>query len=282
MTYTAGIDMGSTYAKAIVMNEEGQIVGKGIRATGFNLPKAAREVYDKALEDAGLQESDVVYVASTGYGRYMVDFRDIQITELTCHAKGAVHQFPGTRTVLDVGGQTIKAIKLDENRKVKSFRLNDKCAAGTGAFLEKTARYMGFSTEDIGPLALKSKNPVTVSSVCAVFAESEVINHLTTGVPAEDIMNGAIISLGGRAVQLMKRVGMEPEFTFAGGMALMSAMVSALEEHLKTKVNVPEGDLGMYNGAIGAAVLAQQRVRKLKEAGEWESRVRGAEAATTA
>ena len=274
MINVVGIDVGATYTKALVLDEEHNIVGRSMVKTGFNLAGAAERGYAEVLEAAGLVQEQVDYVASTGYGRYVVPMRDIQITELTCHGKGAFFLFPNTRTVLDVGGQTVKAIKLDERGKVRSFRLNDKCAAGTGAFLEKTARYMGLDPADIGSLAMVSKEPVTISSVCAVFAESEVINHLTSGTRPEDIMYGAVLSLAGRAHQLMKRVGMEPEFTFCGGMSRNEAFVKALKHELGGPVNVPDGDLGHFNGALGAGLLALDRVRKLQAAGEWAERSR--------
>src|SRR6185437_5497557 len=151
--------------------------------------------------------------------------------------------------------------------RVKAFRLNDKCAAGTGAFLEKTARYLGLTTDDIGPYASRSTHPKPVSSVCAVFAESEVISHLANGVPAEDIMMGAMVALGGRAVQLMRRVGLEPGFMLTGGMTRNSAMIKALEENLKAKLSVAPDGLGQLNGALGAALLGLRRVQKLIEEG---------------
>jgi activator of 2-hydroxyglutaryl-CoA dehydratase len=150
---------------------------------------------------------------------------------------------------------------------VKAFRLNDKCAAGTGAFLEKTARYLGLTTDDIGPYASRSTHPKPVSSVCAVFAESEVISHLANGVPAEDIMMGAMVALGGRAVQLMRRVGLEPGFMLTGGMTRNSAMIKALEENLKAKLSVASDGLGQLNGALGAALLGLRRAQKLIEEG---------------
>jgi predicted CoA-substrate-specific enzyme activase len=267
-----GIDVGATYTKALVMDETRRLLGRAMVKTGFNLAGAAERGYSEVITDAGLADEDIDYVASTGYGRYVVPMRDLQITELTCHAKGAWYQFPNTKTVLDVGGQTVKAIKLDGRGKVRSFRLNDKCAAGTGAFLEKTARYMGLDPAEIGTLAMVSSQPVTISSVCAVFAESEVINHLTSGTKPEDIMYGAVLSLAGRAHQLMKRVGMEPEFTFCGGMSRNEAFVKAIKQELGAPVNVPGGDMGHFNGALGAGLLALDRVRKLQAAGEWTNR----------
>ncbi|MBI5712252.1 MAG: hypothetical protein HZC38_02325, partial [Chloroflexi bacterium] len=155
--------------------------------------------------------------------------------------------------------------RLDDSGKVKSFRLNDKCAAGTGAFLEKTARYMGFNTEEIGPLAVTSKEPVPISGVCAVFAESEVINCLSQGSSPADIMQGSIISLMDRAVQLMKRVQMEPEFTLVGGILRFESMVRVIREKLGTSVNVPQGDLVQFTSALGAALLARQRLQKINQ-----------------
>lgn len=264
MIYTAGIDVGSTYTKAVVLREDGQLAGKGITSTGFRLPEAAARAYQQALEQAGLQARDVAYVVSTGYGRYQVPFRDVQVTDLTAHARGACYFFPNTRTVLDVGGQTMKASRLDERKRVRSFRLNDKCAAGTGAFLEKTAYYLGYKIEEIGPLMATSKEAAPISGVCAVFAESEVINHVSAGIPPADIMLGAIMSLVDRSVQLMKRVQMEPEFTLVGGIIRFDTMVRVVRDRLKAAVNVPPGDLVQYTGALGAAILAHRRLEKLQ------------------
>lgn len=263
MTCTAGIDVGSTYTKAIILNEQGVVLARVLSNTGFKLAEVARQVYLSVLEKAGLTESDVSYVVATGFGRHMVEFSDAQVTDLTASARGATFLFPKTRTILDVGGQTMKAIRIDDSAKVKSFRLNDKCAAGTGAFLEKTARYMGYGTAEIGPLVATSKQPVAISGVCAVFAESEVINQLSLGSAPADIMHGAIASLVDRSVQLMKRVQMEPEFTLIGGILRFDTMARVVREHLKAEVNVPQEDLVQFVSALGAAVLAQRRLRKL-------------------
>lgn len=268
MLNVVGIDIGSTYTKAIALNEQREVVGSAVRRTGFKLAVAAEAVFEDLLSSCTLDRSAITYVSATGYGRYTVPFRHAQVTELTAHAQAAVHLFPDTRTILDIGGQDIKAIKVDGDGRVKAFRLNDKCAAGTGAFLEKTARYLGLTTEDIGPYALRSTSPKPISSVCAVFAESEVINHLSNGVPAEDIMMGAMVSLGGRAIQLMRRVGLEPGFMLTGGMTRNAAMVSALEATLKDKFHVAPGGLGQLNGAYGAAYLGLRRVEKLQAEGK--------------
>jgi len=263
MMHTAGIDVGSTYTKVIVLNEEKAVLGKAIRPTGFKLEEVTVSTFLEAVDDAGIEKSDVDYVVATGIGRHRATFKDIHVTDLTASARGAALLFPATRTVLDIGGQTMKASRLDDSAKVLSFRLNDKCAAGTGAFLEKTARYMGFSTQEIGPLMETSKKPVPISGVCAVFAESEVINHLSIGTPPSDIMQGAIESLTGRSVQLIKRVKAEPEFTLVGGILRFSTMADAVREQLKAEVNVPEPEMVQFVSALGAAILGHVRLAKM-------------------
>ncbi len=267
-TYTTGIDVGSTYTKAVIVKDGNEIVSRAMLNTGFRLEEAARKAYDAALEQAGLNESDSSYLVTTGFGRHLVGFRDVNVTDINASARGAAFLFPKTRTILDVGGQTMKAIQLTEDGKVKSFRLNDKCAAGTGAFLEKTARYMGYKTEEIGTLAAVSKTVVPISGVCAVFAESEVINHLSQGMSPSDIMYGSIVSLVARSVQLLKRVGMNPEFTLIGGILRFESMSHVVREQIKTEVNVAEGDLVQYVSALGAAILGYRRFGKLQSEGQ--------------
>ncbi len=272
--FTAGIDVGSTYTKAVILSDAGQLIGKGILNTGFRLAEAANRAYEQALAQAGVTAADVAYVVSTGYGRFQVPFRDVQVTDLSANARGACFFFPNTKTVLDVGGQTMKASRLGENGKVRSFRLNDKCAAGTGAFLEKTARYLGYRIEEIGPLISTSREPVAISSVCAVFAESEVINHVSSGCTPGDIMHGAIVSLVDRSVQLMKRVQMEPEFTLVGGILRFETMGRVVRERLKAQANVPPDDLPQYTAAVGAAILGQRRLQKLRNGNQETSTAR--------
>lgn len=265
MNYCVGIDVGSTYTKAVILREDYEIAGRSLINTGFKLAQAAQRAMDTALEQAGLQSADVDYIVATGFGRHQVPFRDVNVTDLTASAHGTSHLFPNTRTILDVGGQTMKALRLGEDNSVKSFRLNDKCAAGTGAFLEKTARYMGYSTEEIGPLAATSKETVPISGVCAVFAESEVINHLSMGASPADIMHGAIDSLVERSMQLMKRVRMEPEFTLIGGILRFETMSRVIRQHLRSEVNVPPGDMVQFTTALGAAILGHRRLEKLQQ-----------------
>lgn len=267
MTITVGIDVGSTYTKVVILQDNDAPLGQAMAPTGFKLTEIARKVYDEALASAGISEGDVDYVIATGSGRHQVDFKDLHVTDLTASARGACRLFPGTRTILDIGGQTMKASRVDETAKVNAFRLNDKCAAGTGAFLEKTARYMGYNTEEISTLMTTSKEPVPISGVCAVFAESEVINHLSIGTPPADIMQGAIESLTTRCVQLMKRVRSEPEFTLVGGILRFETMGQSVSTLLDAPVNVPEGEMVQFVSALGCAILAHRRLEKLAEEG---------------
>ncbi len=267
MSYSAGVDVGSTYTKAVVLDEARTIVGRAVLPTGFKLTQAAEQALAQAFAEAGCTRESVGYLIATGFGRHQVPAADTHVTDLTASARGAAFLFPGTRTVLDVGGQTMKASRVGEDAKVRSFRLNDKCAAGTGAFLEKTARYMGYTTSEIGPLVATSKHAVPISGVCAVFAESEVINQLSEGAAPADIMHGAIASLVGRSVQLMKRVQMEPEFTLIGGIMRFTRMVDVVRQEVGGQVNVPPDELVQFVPALGAAILGRRRLAKLAETG---------------
>jgi len=267
MTYTIGIDVGSTYIKGLVLDENSTIVAHHMRPTGSKLQEAAEQVVNETAEMAKLKKSDLAYCITTGYGRYQYEDRDLQVTDLTATARGAVFLFPETRTVLDIGGQTVKASRLDGYHKVRTFRLNDKCASGTGMFLEKTVRYMGYVTEDIDGLLQKAKEAASISGVCTVFAESEVINHLSNSVPPEDIMYGAGMSLTKRSVQLLKRLNVEPQVTLVGGIMRWGVMAKAIREELKMNANVAAGDMPQFTAALGCAILGHIRLRKAGEPG---------------
>jgi predicted CoA-substrate-specific enzyme activase len=266
-TVTAGVDIGSTHTKAAVLLD-GELAGKAIRRTGFRLEQAAREALEEACEAASVRPGDIEYLTTTGYGRNRLEERDLQVTDLTAQAWGARAFFSATRTVLDVGGQTMKALRLDDVGRVLSFRLNDKCAAGTGAFLEKTARYLGHPVEEIGAVAAGAGEAVPISGVCAVFAESEVINHVSQGRKAPEILRGAMESLVEKSVRLMKRVGLEPEFTLVGGIMRFPTMVEVMRRDLAEEVNVPPGEMVQFTGAIGAAVLSARRLEQIGRAAE--------------
>ncbi|MDA8271129.1 MAG: acyl-CoA dehydratase activase [Actinomycetota bacterium] len=264
MGITAGIDVGTTYTKALLLNDENEIIARKLNKTGYKPGDVAEQTYDEVLKEAGLERGDIAYVVATGLGRFQATFSQLNVTDLTSASWGSHALFPGTRTILDVGGQSVKALRCDASKQVTSFRLNEKCAAGTGAFLEKTARYMNFDTEDIGALAVTSTVDVPISGVCTVFAEAEVINHLSQGVAAADIMQGSIISLVGKSVQLVKRVKMEPEVTLIGGIMRFPSMVTAVKEQLGVDANVAEGDMVQYISALGSAHLARFQFNKLR------------------
>lgn len=257
----AGIDIGSGLTKCILVDESGAVKGRGLVKTKANFEKVASEVLDMARSDAGPAAGQVGYVATTGLGRYAVPFRDIQITDLTCGARGAATLFPSTKYVLDIGAQCSRAIKLREGGKVKAFHMNEKCAAGSGGFLERAAKYLEVGLADVGPMSLRAAKPQPISSVCAVLAETEIINHISEGVTVENILRGIHNSLADRALLLLKRVGLDGEVTLIGGVALQDGMVASLREKLGLTVNVPEEP--HVTAALGAALLGLQRYRKL-------------------
>jgi (R)-2-hydroxyacyl-CoA dehydratese activating ATPase len=257
----AGIDLGSGTTKCVLVDGERMVRGHGIVRTKADFEKVAREVLDAALADAGLSSEAVAYTATTGLGRSAIPFRDIQITDLTCGARGAATLFPATRFVLDIGAQCSRAIRLRDGGKVKEFHMNEKCAAGSGGFLERAAKYLEVTVADIGPLSLAAAQPQPISSVCAVLAESEIINHISEGVAVENILRGIHDSLADRALSLLKRVGLDGDVTLIGGVALQAGMVAALRDKLGVTVNVP--DEPQLTTALGAAVLGLQRLQRL-------------------
>ena len=257
--YAGGVDVGSTQTKAVVIDEARRIVGRSLIPTGANVVRAAEEAFDLALKQAGIQEEQqVLYVIGTGYGRYRVTFGDAQITEISCHARGAVHTFPGTRTVLDMGGQDTKAIRVNTQGEIQDFCMNDKCAAGTGRFLQSAAAALNLPLEELGPRALQSQKPVKISTTCTVFAESEVLSWLGKGKKIEDILLGVHQSIAMRSIGLLRRVGIDAEVSFTGGVTRNLGMVKTLEDQLGIRLNV-SGE-SHYMGALGAALLAMDHV----------------------
>ncbi len=258
MAYAAGVDVGSTQTKAVIIDEDRKIVSRGLIDTGANVIQAAENVFAIALKEGGLREVEVEYVVGTGYGRYRVTFGNTQITEISCHGRGAVHMFPGTRTVVDMGGQDTKAIRVAESGEIDDFCMNDKCAAGTGRFLGAAAMALDIPLGDLGDTALRSIKPVRISTTCTVFAESEVLSWLGKGKKVEDILWGVHKSIASRSASPVRRVGIAPEITFTGGVTKNPAMVAALEERLETKLNVSEDS--HYMGALGAALFALDHI----------------------
>ncbi len=260
MIYAAGVDVGSAQTKALILNEKLEIVGRSLIDTGANVIRAADRSFDEALRTAGLRREDSAYVVGTGYGRYKVTFGDAQITEISCHARGAIYLFPNTRTVIDMGGQDAKGIKTGADGDVKDFVMNDKCAAGTGRFLANAAEALSMSLGEIGEISLKAKNPVRLTTVCTVFVESDIMSYLAQNKKIEDILGGVHRAIAARTISLVRRVGIEPEVTFTGGVSKNIGMVRALEEKLGMKLNVSADS--HFVGALGASIFALERALK--------------------
>jgi predicted CoA-substrate-specific enzyme activase len=258
MAYAAGVDVGSTQTKAVIIDEGRTIVSRALVETGANVIRAAESAFQSALEAGGLQEEEVEYVVGTGYGRYKVTFGNTQVTEISCHGRGAVHMFPATRTVVDMGGQDTKAISVSPAGEIIDFCMNDKCAAGTGRFLGAAARALDIPLEELGATALRGDRPVKISTTCTVFAESEVLSWLGKGKKIEDILLGVHQSIAGRSAGLLRRVGVNEEVTFTGGVARNQAMVTTLNERLGVDVNV--SDESHFMGALGAALFGLDHV----------------------
>lgn len=267
MTVIAGIDMGTRMTKCVLLNAETDaILTTCTRASGHDFAKTSRMILDQAVEEAGVDAAQIQYIASTGFGRYQVPHRHIQITEITCHAMGAHALFPNTRTVIDLGAQNARAIHVNEEGRVLKFRMNDKCASGAGRFLERVARGLELELDDIGNLSLRSKDPQPISSICAVLAESEVINLVTVGYPVEDILMGTNLSISERIVALIRQVSVEEEVTMTGGVTRNAGMVDAIRKKLGTPVNVHP--LSEFAGALGACLLAERRIEKTRQKAE--------------
>lgn len=259
MQYAGGVDVGSTQTKAVVIDHARRIVGRSLIMTGANVVTAAQEAFQAALDDAVVREADIGYVIGTGYGRYKVTFGNDQVTEISCHARGAAHLFPGTRTVLDMGGQDTKAIRIGPNGDVVDFCMNDKCAAGTGRFLQAASFALEIPLSDLGTIALRAQRPVKISTTCTVFAESEVLSWAARGKKVEDILMGVHRSIAARSVALLTRVGVEEKVTFTGGVARNQAMVALLGELLQLEPQV--GEEAHYMGSLGAALFALDRIQ---------------------
>lgn len=257
----AGVDVGSRGTKVALIDRSGQLLASIVTRTRPPLIEVIDRALDQALERAGATRSSLVYVATTGFGRSSYPERDLQLTDVTAAAYGAAQLFPGTRCVIDIGAQSSRAVKIEPGGRVREFKSNDKCAAGAGGFVERAARYLETSLDAVGELSMRGETPVTISSVCAVLAESEIINHVSQGESAENILRGVHDSLAERAILLLKRVGVEPEVTLAGGMGRQAGMVRALEQVLALPLNVA-AEPEMAN-ALGAALLAKRRLEKL-------------------
>ncbi len=258
MKYAAGIDVGSTQTKAVAIDSARAIVARALIDTGANVVRAGQRALDELLATAEIKREDVGFVVGTGYGRYKIEAGDTQVTEISCHARGAQMLFPNTRTVIDMGGQDTKAIKIGPEGDVLDFCMNDKCAAGTGRFLAGAAEVLGLTLDEIGEISMTGTKPIRLTSVCTVFVESDILSHLAQKKKVEDILAGVHQAIAARTIGLVRRVGMDPEMTFTGGVARNIGMIRSLEASLGQSLNVsPDAH---FCGALGAALFAMDHV----------------------
>jgi predicted CoA-substrate-specific enzyme activase len=261
----AGVDIGSTMTKVVLTDKAGNLLSFIKGPTGAEHRRLANEVMRQALEQASLQIDDISYIIATGYGRLNVPFADRQITELSCHARGVSSLFPNARTAIDIGGQDAKCMKIDKGRLI-SFVMNDKCAAGTGRFLEVTASALGIRLEDMGDISLKATKKIPISNLCTIFAQQEVVTLLSRGEELENILAGLHDALASRVAALARRLGIEPDLVLTGGVAKNIGMVKAMKESLACEIFVPEEPL--LTGALGAAILAKETYMRAAAVGE--------------
>ena len=255
--YVLGIDSGSTSTNAVIMDQDRKMKAFSVVRTGAKSGESAEKVLEDVLKKAGLSREDISWIVSTGYGRVSIPFADENVTEISCHGKGAHYFNPQIRTILDIGGQDSKAIKLSENGEVKDFVMNDKCAAGTGRFLEMIARTLEVSLDELGAIALTSTEEIEITSMCSVFAESEVISLIANNKEKNDISNGVCNAIAGKAYGLLRRVGLEPGFMMTGGVAKNPGVVRAVEKKLGEKLYICEEP--EIVGATGAALYALEQ-----------------------
>ena len=250
---TVGIDVGSISAKAALV-EDGRLVGAQVILTGYNARNAGEKVFHALLGELGIDREAVDRIVATGYGRNSVDLADKAVTEITCHAAGAHFQDPAVRCVIDIGGQDSKAIALDTTGRVRDFAMNDKCAAGTGRFLEVMARALEVDLDAFGELSLNADRPAAISSLCTVFAESEVISLIARGENRENIIAGIHEAIASRVIAMANRVGIVEPVMMTGGVAKNIGVVRALEKKSGKAIHVSAH--AQVNGAIGAALIA--------------------------
>jgi (R)-2-hydroxyacyl-CoA dehydratese activating ATPase len=256
----AGIDIGSTMTKVILVDMDDKILASIIGPTGAEHRHLALKVMDEALQQAGLTLEKVDFIVATGYGRINVPFADKQITEITCHARGIKALFPSARIIIDIGGQDSKGIKLDGEGKVANFVMNDKCAAGTGRFLEVIAETLGLKLDQLGDISLKAESLVKISNTCTVFAEHEVTSRLSEGASIPEIVAGLHESIAGRVVNMVRQLGIEKEVVVTGGGAKNIGLVKAVEDKLGFPVLVPPEPF--LTGALGAALVGHDFVNR--------------------
>jgi (R)-2-hydroxyacyl-CoA dehydratese activating ATPase len=259
--YFAGIDVGSTMTKTVILNNG--IIASIIGPTGPEQRRLANRVMEEALRRAGLSFQAITYIVSTGYGRINVPFTDKQFSEITCHAKGITGLFSNAKTIIDIGGQDVKAIMIDATGRAADFVMNDKCAAGSGRFIEVIADTLGVPLEQVGELSLQSKNPAKISNICTIWAQQEVAASLAQGIPVADLLAGVHQSLADRICRMVNRLRVEEAIIVTGGGARNKGLLKALSDQLGHEVLVPEEPL--ITGALGAALLGKEIVERARQ-----------------
>ena len=259
MTTVAGIDIGAGTAKTVILTDR-RIVSYSVLPTGGDSVEAARKTLEGSLKKADILFTDLQQIIATGYSRNIVPFANKTMTEITCHARGANFLIPQARTVIDIGCQDSKAIKINERGMVTNFMMNDKCAAGTGRFIEVIAQALGLRIEDVGPAALTSKDYCEISSTCTVFAETEIISQRAQGRSREDLIAGALKSIARRVSIMVSNLGQVEQVVFTGGVAKNVGVKKALEEALGVDIMIPEEP--QIAGALGAAIFADDELKK--------------------
>lgn len=257
--FVMGLDIGSTSSKCVVMDEIGQLLEKGIVSSGTGTEGPAKVIKD-VLTKIGLQQDEITLILATGYGRYSIEGARLQKSEISCHAKGAYALLPSVRTVIDIGGQDVKIISLAENGGVKNFVMNDKCAAGTGRFLETMSKILALRIDQFGDIARQAEFIDEISSTCTVFAESEVISKLSRGVKIANLVAGIHQSVAKRIAALAYRINLHTDIVLSGGVALNSGVHMALEKELQKEIIVQQD--AQFIGAIGASLYALEALNK--------------------
>lgn len=262
--YYAGIDIGSTTSKCAIINDDGEMLAFRLTSTLFDRDKSGKIVFEQTLNDLGIKADDIAYIVATGYGRRSLSIANDVIPEIIAHGKGTVKLYPDTRTIIDIGGQDSKVISIDQYGIIEKFEMNDKCAAGTGRFFEVlTERLLSITMDELGPMSLKATKPPSISSMCTIFAESEIISMLSSGIPSEDIAMGMSISIAKRIIAMGKtgQIRYNTPIVFSGGVANNEGVTKAFSDLLNKEVTAIQNP--QNTAALGAALVAKDKYSKL-------------------
>jgi predicted CoA-substrate-specific enzyme activase len=260
---TYGLDLGAGSIKGLLLEEGSKILAYDSQKSSGKPLQAAEEITKELFMGQGLDSGNIDYTTTTGFSRYLYPERDLQLSDITANARGTVFLFPNTFTILDIGTQSTRAINISEGGIVKKFKFTEKCAAGAGRFVERCSKYLQIPLTDLGRIAMESKDPQVISSVCAVLAETEIINLVTTEKEISDIVMGVFLSIADRATTLLRRVGLKSELTLVGGLVHNNGIIEALKQ--KTGLEINFSPMGHYAGALGAAILGYRRFQQLQE-----------------